>query len=345
MITARKCVVLILIGFFFLFGCTDSWTRAEKEQAKNTTGGIGTFTIEVENIRRCYLVHVPLSYDCSKKWPVVIMFHGGGGAAKIAMREARWPEKADKEGFLAVFPEGTSSDASRPSSFLDNPQTWNDGSKRSNVGAAMREVPDIKFVSAMLTDLKNHFSVDERRIYTTGFSNGASMTFLVARELSQVIAATAPVAGSDWSHKTNSKRPVPLLYITGSADPLNPTGGGKIHIGQKAFGEKPSIKEMISRWVKMHGCPDKGRVIYNKNGATGIAYSLPGESPKVVLYTIDGHGHHWPGGKSSLPARLAGENTAKLNATDIIWEFFKTHSLSGNMAAKQKQSKQSLHPR
>jgi polyhydroxybutyrate depolymerase len=147
-----------------------------------------------------------------------------------------------------VFPEGTSPDASRPGRFRDNPQTWNDGSKRPNVGAAIRGVPDIEFVSAMLADLKVLFSVDERRIYATGFSNGASMAFRVARELSPIIAAAAPVAGSDWLNETNPECPVPLLYITGTADPLNPVRGGEIYIGQRAFGTKPATQEMIGKW-------------------------------------------------------------------------------------------------
>ncbi|GAB4324725.1 MAG: PHB depolymerase family esterase [Candidatus Sumerlaeia bacterium] len=265
----------------------------------------------------------------------MIMFHGGGGTAEQAIRMTGWNDLADKEGFLAVFPEGTRPKASRPARFRGNPQTWNDGSKRPNVGAVIRGVPDIEFVSAMLADLKTHFSLDDRRIYATGFSNGASMTFRVARELSQVIAAAAPVAGADWLHDTNPERPVPLLYITGTADPLNPIEGGRIHIGPIAFGEKPSTREMIGKWIKMHGCPDKGRVVYEKDGAMGIAYGFPNRAPEVVLYTIEGHGHYWPGGKSALPVQLAGENTAGFKATDVIWEFFKSHHLTKKAAAQQ----------
>lgn len=110
-----------------------------------------------------------------------------------------------------------------------------------------------------------------------------------------------------------------------TADPLNPVGGGEIRIGQKTFGAKPAILEMIGKWVKMFGCSDEMRVVYDKDGASGIAYGFPGEAAKVMLYTIEAHGHHWPGGKSALPETLAGENTAKIRATDVIWEFFKSH--------------------
>jgi polyhydroxybutyrate depolymerase len=296
--------------------------------------GTHLFAVTVKGVERRYLLHVPPASDSAKKWPVVVMFHGGGGTAKIAMWETGWAEKADKEGFLAVFPEGTPLDASRPARFRDNPQTWNDGSKRTNVGAAERGVADVEFVSMMLADLKVRFSVDERRIYATGFSNGASMTFRVAREISPLIAVVAPVAGGDWLGK-KPERPVPLLYITGTADPLNPVAGGEIRIGRKTFGTKPATQEMIDRWVKMVDCPEEPRVVYKKNGATGIAYDIPGETAKVVLYTIDGHGHHWPGGRSGLPENLAGKNTAKLKATDVIWEFFKAHSSADKIDAQQ----------
>lgn len=286
------------------------------------------FKITVQGVERSYFVHVPPSYDSAKKWPMLVMFHGGGGTAKTAMWETGWNDKSDKEGFLAVFPEGTRPDTSRPARFRDNPQTWNDGSNRPNLGAARRKVPDVEFVSAMLAELKLNFSVDEQRIYATGFSNGASMTFRVARELSPNIAAAAPVAGADWLSGTNQKRAVPLLYITGMADPLNPFEGGEIYIGRHLFGTKPATQEIIAKWVKIHDFSNKGRVVYDKGKATGIEYGLPGQPPKVALYTIEGHGHHWPGGNSALPVRFAGKNTAKIKATDIIWEFFKAHTLA-----------------
>ena len=180
----------------------------------------------------------------------------------------------------------------------------------------------------MLADLKTRCSVDDRRIYATGFSNGASMSFRVARELSRSFAAVAPVAGADWLADKTPERPVPILYITGTADPLNPLAGGEIRIGQRALGRKPPTAELIGKWVKLLGCPEQPQVVYDQDGAKGLAYGRPGDAPSVVLYTIDGHGHHWPGGHSLLPEYLAGKNTAKLNATDVIWEFFKAHPMA-----------------
>ncbi len=325
-----------LIGFLFLCGYHVSSAGTEGElSVKSVAPGTHSFAILVKGVERSYLVHIPASYDHAKKWPVVVMFHGGGGTAKDAMSETGWTAKADKEGFLSVFPEGTRSDPTRPPRFRGNPQSWNDGSKRPQVRAARREVADVEFVSMMLSDLKRRYSVDERRIYATGFSNGASMTFRVARELSPLIAAVAPVAGADWLADETPTRPVPLLYFTGTADPGNPFEGGEVRIGSWSFGKKPPTREMIGRWVKLHGCPEVPRVVYDKDGAQGVAYGLPGQPAKVVLYTIAGHGHHWPGGKSTLPESLAGKNTAKLKATDVIWAFFKAHSIADKTGAQQ----------
>jgi polyhydroxybutyrate depolymerase len=210
-----------------LLGCATGVTGQVIDAARKPGAGDHTFDIQVGGLERRYIVHVPPGYDGSKPGPVILMFHGGGGTAQGAMRETRWAAKADKEGFLAVFPEGTRPDPSQPARFAGNPQTWNDGSSRLNVGAAERKVDDDGFVRALLDDLAARFAVDTRRIFVTGFSNGASMSFRIGRELANRVAAIAPVAGADWADEPPKPvRPVPLLYITGTADPLNPIDGG-----------------------------------------------------------------------------------------------------------------------
>jgi polyhydroxybutyrate depolymerase len=327
MIRKRRLIAQAAIGALLLCGCARTASTGEAGSSlKDWSPGDHAMSIAVGESERRYVVHVPPGHGRDTRWPVVIMFHGGGGTAKAAMRETRWDEKADREGFLAAFPEGTPPDPSRPGRFVGNPQTWNDGSERG-IGAVERRVADVEFVSAMIGDLKQRFNVDGRRIYATGFSNGASMSFRIARELSRVIAAVAPVAGADWLARRRPDRAVPLLYITGTADPLNPFKGGEIHIGSKSYGEKPPVQEMIARWVKLHGCREEPRLVYDKEGAKGVAYDCVDGAGAVALYTIDGHGHHWPGGRSVLPERMAGKNTAKLEATELIWKFFNARSL------------------
>lgn len=315
------CAILLLSH-----ACTSSASN-QGELPRNWPIGNHRLSLIVDGLVRSFVVHVPESYKPIRQWPVVIMFHGGGGTAETAMRKTGWHKKADRKGFLAVFPEGTPPDPSRPGSFAYNPQTWNDGSKRG-VGATERRVADVKFISEMIEYLKGHLSVNERRIYITGFSNGASMSFRLARELSKVFAAVAPVAGADWLDDKQPDRPVPLIYITGTADPLNPFQGGEIRIGRKRYGKKPPVDKMILKWIKLHACRDKAHTVYDQDRAKGVAYTMQDNIHAVELYILTDHGHYWPGGKSALPERIAGKNTTKLNATDIIWDFFNKHSLA-----------------
>jgi len=115
--------------------------------------------------------------------PVVIMLHGGGGTGKAAATETGWGVKADEVGFLAVFPDAMPPDPTKRSSFGRNPQLWNDGSERFYAG--LKAVDDIGFLNAMLDDLLARFTVDPRRIYVVGFSNGASMSFRIGAECFQ----------------------------------------------------------------------------------------------------------------------------------------------------------------
>lgn len=312
----------------FLLACSAISSAGHYDTSRGIfSRGEQRFTISVDGIDREYVVHIPPAYIPERQWPLVMMFHGGGGRAKTDIRHSGWPEKADEAGFIVVFPEGTGPRPSRPGRFLTNPQTWNDGSSRPTVGAAERNVSDVQFVVAMLQELKSQFSVDERRVYATGFSNGASMSFRLARERSMDFAAIAPVAGTDWLVDVTPSRSVPVLYITGTADPLNPLEGGEVFIGSGSYGVKPAIEAMMDQWVQIHGCGDEPTEEYDHEGSRRLTYGCSGNPNAVGLYLLEGHGHHWPGSRTLLPRRLAGDNTTSVEAAEVIWEFFETQSL------------------
>lgn len=291
----------------------------------DASSGDHTFEIEASGLKRCYVVHVPANYNGTAPVPVVVMFHGGGGSASNAMAETGWSAKAEKECFLAVYPEGTRPDTSKTASFRKNPQTWNDGSGRSILRAARKNVDDIGFVNAFLDDLSARYKVDQTRIYLAGFSNGASMAFRAGRGLSMRIAAIAPVAGADWLDTPMPAHPVPLLYITGTKDPLNPIEGGSIRLGRLPAGNKPPDREMVRKWASMIGCPTEPKTVRDNDGVKGIIYGPSKDGSEVVFYTVEGMGHAWPGGVSLMPESMVGKTSDKLNATDLIWEFFQRH--------------------
>jgi polyhydroxybutyrate depolymerase len=297
---------------------------------KSYAPGNHRFTVRVDEANRRYTVHVPPRYDGRMPTPVVVMLHGGGGTGKAAAFETGWDTKADEAGFLAVFPDAMAADPTSPSHFVKNPQLWNDGSDRFYAG----QIPpdDVKFIDAMLDALIASFTVDGRRIYFTGFSNGASMSFLVGARLSSRIAAIAPVAGACWLDPGKLERSVPMMYMTGTADPLNVIEGGvpKLATGasDKVRGKaKPPVRESIMKWVKATGCPEKPASTLAKDGIQTEIYGPGQDGAEVVSIAVEGLGHTWAGGKSLLPEFMVGKRTDKIKATDIIWDFFRRHPI------------------
>ena len=324
--TDSRTWLALFIGAVILFGwLTGSVSQAASITSMNMRPGDHKFELALQGHTRQYIVHVPPGYDGKTPVPVVIMFHGGGGKARGAMEETGWSAKADKENFLAVYPEGVPRDPARRASFVANPQSWNDGSQRAIVAASQKNIDDVGFVNALLDDLGTKFRIDPRRLYATGFSNGASMTFRAGRALSARLAAIAPVAGSDWLDEPRPAQPLSLLYLTGTEDPLNPLEGGEITLGGKPAGNKPPVREFIHKWVQLLGCAPEPKIIHDKDGVKGIAYTNCHGNAEVVFYTVTGMGHFWPGGMSHLPERVVGKSSNKISATDVIWEFFRKH--------------------
>lgn len=332
MTTSRALSVSLTL--LFGYPATDDATSAESgnrppRNEQRLGFGDHSVTLRVGNWERRYIVHVPRGYDGKKTVPVVIMFHGGGGTARSAMRETGWAEKADTEGFLAVFPEATPPDPTKPSRFGINGQIWNDGSGRFHAG--QKNIPDVAFINATIDDLIAHFNVDRRRMYATGFSNGASMAFRVGVELSARIAAIAPFAGALWIKQPKLDRPVSLYYITGDADPLNPLEGGTpkqatgAALRDAASKPKPPVREFVTIWARLLNCQAEQKPVPAPPGVTTLIYSGCLDGAEVRFTIIKEHGHIWPGGKNLLPESMVGKASDKFKATEAIWEFFAKH--------------------
>jgi polyhydroxybutyrate depolymerase len=327
----RNTTIPFLLAIVIMLGCESGGVgRADSTQPKPTSSVDRIITIRLGELDRHYNVHVPPGYDGKTSEPVVIMLHGGGGTGKAAVAETGWGAKADEAGFLAVFPDAMPPDPTKPSRFSTNPQLWNDGSDRFYPGQNAPD--DVGFLNAMLDDLLARFAVDERRIFVTGFSNGASMSFRIGAELSKRIAAIAPVAGALWLEPITLERPVPMIYITGTADPLNLIEGGvpKLATGGRdkvRAKPKPPVRDSILKWSKALDCPVTPRDTSEANGVRTEIYGPGRDGAEVVYITVEGLGHAWAGGKSLLPEFMVGKRSDKIKATDAIWEFFQTHPI------------------
>lgn len=164
------------------------------------------------------------------------------------------------------------------------------------------------------------------------------MAFAVGEGLSERIAAIAPVAGACWQSEVKLKRPVPMHYITGTEDPLNPLKGGPLRFGLGGK-DKPPVQDSVLRWVKASGLPVEPSATDEKNGIRTMRYAVSNSATEVRYTNIDGHGHVWPGSRATLPEALVGKATGKCNATDLLWEFFSSHRLVSGSGTSGKSGK------
>jgi polyhydroxybutyrate depolymerase len=278
-------------------------------------------TVPAGGRERRALVHVPAGHDASRPAPVVLFFHGAGATVEWTLAETGWGTTADREGFLAVIPEGTPPHTDRPPSFRHNPPLW---SYRAGAG-----VDDVGFATAVLDELERRFLVDLDRVHAAGFSSGAAMTFLLATRLADRLASVAPVAGYCTAPEPRPVHPVPTLYLVGDADPLAPLEGGPIVSPWGGHTEvRPPLRTVFEKWARAIGCPTEPHLVRDEGGVRVTAYG-PGEGGGVlVVEVVAGLGHHWPGGKGGLSRRIAGEPSDRVNANDVIWDFFRRHPLN-----------------
>ena len=180
-----------------------------------------------------------------------------------------------------------------------------------------------------MDDLGGVIKVDLKRVYATGMSNGGMMCYRLAAELSDRIAAVAPVAGTMAFEKANPKRPVPIIHFHGTSDTLVPVDGP----GQKTprFITFKSVEDSIQTWVTIDGCDKKPEITdlpVKVNDGTTVqrkAYRHGKDGAEVVLFVIKGGGHTWPGQEPLVD--FIGKSTKNISASDLIWEFFKKHPM------------------
>ncbi len=329
--TLRASAAVLGCGMFVITTLAAVRAQRVRDDAEFLAAAkLQTVALTAGDLERSALLHLPPAYDGKTALPLVLMFHGKGGTPEASVKETEWVAKADAAGFIVAFPKATRPDPTQPAKFGRNNPAWNDGSGRFHAGE--RKVADVAFIAALLDHLEAKFAVDRRRVFATGFSNGASMTFRVGLELSERIAAIAPVSGALWIAEPKSARPVSLLYLTGTADPINPMEGGVPKMasgaGFKGVPEKakPPVRENVAEWVKLIGAAAEAEPLAcSVEGVNSVRHGGGREGAEVVFTTIAGHGHIWPGAKRPLPEFILGKATNRLNATDAIWSFFASH--------------------
>jgi polyhydroxybutyrate depolymerase len=270
----------------------------------------GTFVSSGE--KREYLLYVPRSYDRSKPTPLVISMHGAGLWGASQRDISRWNDLADRKGFIVVYPSGVGGKGVR---------VW-----RAEPGDGLMK--DVRFISELIDTLSASYNIDSTRIYANGLSNGGGMSFVLSCTLSDRIAAVGMVAAAQtmpWRWCTDH-RAVPMIAFHGTADRHVPYNGGSSWISSRPF---PNVSRWAANWARRNGCGSNPVESTVAADVTRRTYTNCADDAAVVLYTVQGGGHTWPGG-TPLPKWFVGRTTRSIDATRLMWEFFSEHPLLKN---------------
>lgn len=315
--------VLFLLGVAMI--------AATRTSAGAETLAPGTHRIEIHygGLGRSYIVHVPPQASGTSALPVILNFHGAGSNAAQEERYSGMDATADRDGFIAVYPNGTG----RGTQAL----TWNAGG--CCLYAERNRIDDVGFTRVMLDDLASRVHIDRTRVYATGISNGGMMVFRLGVEASDRIAAIAPVEGALMVETSGPARPVPLMLFNSVDDRFVPYAGRIGLIGRMSHATRypsmPSVDDELQRWRRFDGCPDEAKVgpalkgaagsTNADNSATRYEWAPCAGGTRIVLWKLTGSGHVWPGTMHSLS--WLGRSTQVISANDQMWQFFRDFSL------------------
>jgi len=279
------------------------------------------FELEAGGRARSYLVHVP-PQAFAGALPVLLSLHGGGGNAQQHRQSTGMDAAADRDGYIAVYPNGSGRLGERL-------LTWNAG---NCCGYAQREqVDDVGFIAALLDDLARRAAIDPRRIYVAGHSNGGMMAHRLGEALPQRIAAIVSVAGAHVP-AGSSVRALPVLQIHSVDDPraLYYGGLGPPFPLTNSRVLHASVDATLAAWVRRDGCDATAaeRDFRQAGGDTArlLVYGHCRDGAEVALWKLSGAGHGWPGGTPALEA-LLGPATRVIDANTEIWRFVSRFSL------------------
>ncbi len=261
-----------------------------------------------EGLDRTYKVYVPSYYTPDDHFPLLLALHGLTQTGNTMMQFSDFNTYAEQDSFLVVYPDG-----------IDF--TWNVGFSGGST------TNDVGFLSALIDTLHEQYNIDYNRVYSTGFSNGGFMSYRLACELSNRIAAIASVAGTMTNEAYSSCQParnVPVMHIHGTNDLVVAYNGG--------FGNK-SVDEVLSLWRGFNNCPASPLVVnlpdITPEGSTvqTSTWSPCDDSTEVMLYKIINGGHSWPG---SIGTTGLGNTNRDIIASQEIWNFVSRFSLGLN---------------
>ena len=258
--------------------------------------------------QREYLLYVPKSYDPAKPAPLVISMHGATLWPTVQRDMTRWNTVADDHGVIVAYPMG-----------LGILPVWQMGRRAPGLPR------DARFIADLIDTLAATHNIDPTRVFADGLSTGAGMAFVLSCTLADRIAAVGMVSSAlllPFESCAND-HPVPMIAFHGTHDPVAPYDGGTSWVAPGTF---PTVPSFAAAWSRRNRCAPNPVESAIAADVSRRSYHSCAEDADVVLYTIKGGGHTWPGG-GRMPEWFVGPNPHNVSATNEMWAFFRDHPL------------------
>ena len=313
-----------LIYTCLLYTLGNSITMANSDRPSESR--IHEATIQVGTLSRSYLYYVPEETLLSPA--LVIVFHGSDGDGQRARRATgyNFEKLANQNGFLVVYPDGFE-------------HHWNGCRRAGPYSANKLDIDDVGFVDALISHFSETYRINHQRVFAMGMSNGGHMSYRLALELPHRITAIAATIASlpdnDNLDCTPRNKPISVMIVNGTSDPINPYSGGRVNLfGSGDRGTVISTVETFEYWRKIAGHSDSLSTHtfpdVNQNDNSWVERTTarnPGRT-EISLYTVHGGGHTLPHPHIQWP-EILGTNNRDINIVEEIWDFFDRQNSEG----------------
>ncbi len=276
--------------------------------------------MNVNGVPRTFNIHypVPAPVNIKNGLPVVIVLHGGRSSGEQIAKASRFSAKADKHGFITVYPDGTGKIEGRR-------LTWNAG---ECCDIAMEEnANDIAFIEQLIDYMIKFQGANPHHIYLAGMSNGGMLAHRAGAELSDKLAGIGIVAGGMFDTQPMPKTPASIFMIHGQNDKNIPPGGGPsdnklVTSYMKEGSTFLPAQAAFDFWREKNGC--HGEPLLEKKGRIDTTiYRQCRDNTVTVLQMMKNGAHNWPGSPKMVYSEFDdGSNYMGHDATDVLWDFF-----------------------
>ncbi|ORX91600.1 alpha/beta-hydrolase [Basidiobolus meristosporus CBS 931.73] len=269
--------------------------------------------MESGGLTRTYAINIPDSYndDPSKKWPLIIDFHGNGGTPEQQYENSMYYAYPDGQKYVVVYPAGVKKHWQGPS-------------------YAVPGVNDLQFTTDLLAVIRDNYRIDSDRVYASGKSNGGGFVdTLACSNNGDEFAAFAMAAAALYTDTSRAgcNKSRPILEAHGLADKTIPYKGTLDGNG----GPLPSIPSWLGWWSWRDGCT-KGsaqKTTVAKAGYNIISYTCNAFNMVVKHYQVPGLGHCWPSSTGdNYDSRKSSCSDRSLDFTPVVLDFFNTWDLT-----------------